>query len=93
MARISYSKRLLSLVMALALVVACLVTGYAGSFTTFMGDSNTSKCQIKITTNGVKVEYTIGSASRSTRSMYTGNYDLGSKCTLTAVDTDTREFM
>ena len=93
MTRISYSKRFLSLVLALALITACMVVSYAGSFDLFTGDDNTNKCEVKITSNGGKIEYVIGSVSRSTRNQYIGSPDLGADCILTAVDTATRQFM
>ena len=93
MTRISYSKRFLSLVLALALVAACMVVSYAGSFDLFTGDESTNVCQVKISSGGVKVEYVLGNVSRSTRSMYIGSPAVGAKCTLTAVDTATQAFM
>lgn len=93
MTRKLYSKRFVSLVVSLTLVVACILTAYAGTFTTFTGDQSNSKCEVKVTSNGGKVEYVIGTVSRSTYSMYIGSPALGAKCTLTAVDSATREFM
>ena len=93
MKRNTIPKRTIACIVALALVVSCLVTAYAGSILAFNGDSNGGQCDLKITTAGARIEYEVGDEADSTTNSYIGSPPLGTQCKFTATDTKSRVFL
>lgn len=86
-------KRVLSVLVVVALVCSCALTSLAGNMISFKGDDGTGKQQIKLTTNGGKIFYEIGTISGSTRTQYLGTVPVGADAKLRVADTATRTFM
>jgi len=93
MKRKAIPKRAVSVIIALAMVVTCLVTSYAGSIIPFHGDSGSGQGDVEVNTNGGHVDYEVGDEGSWFSSQYIGSPALGTKCTFTAVDTSTRTFL
>ncbi|MBQ7540769.1 MAG: InlB B-repeat-containing protein [Clostridia bacterium] len=94
MQRKTYNKRVLSIIVAMALVFTCFLTSYAGTLTSFLGDEGFGTGEVSVGTNGGRVYYTIGDDPReSSRTGYIGSPPLGTVCIFEAEDTATRAFM
>lgn len=93
MKKTSVCKRVLSVLVAVALVLSCALTSLAGNMISFKGDSGTGKQQIKLTSNGGKILYELGAYSGSTRTQYLGTIAVGEPAKLSVADTATRTFM
>lgn len=93
MNKVSFVKRILSILMAIVVVLSCVLTAYAGSITPFNGDSNTGKGKIRMAGNGGSIKYVLGTRSGTASTSTQISVAIGSKCSLTAVDAADREFM
>lgn len=93
MKKVSFGKRILSVLMAFAVILSCVLTAYAGSITPFNGDSNTGKGQVRLASNGGTIKYVLGTRTGSTSTSLQISPAIGAKCSLTAVDVSDRVFM
>lgn len=93
MKRNAIPKRAVSIIAALALVAACLLTSYAGSIIPFHGDQGAGQGDVKVTTNGGKVVYEVGDEGSSFTNNYINSPPIGTECTFTANDTSNRAFL
>ena len=93
MKRTAIPKRAVSCIVALALVVSCLLTSYAGSVVSFHGDEGSGVSLVYVTTNGGRVEYEVGEDAGSFSNNNTFYPPLGTQCTFTAKDTSSRSFL
>ena len=92
MKKVSVTKRVFAVMMAILMVFSCILTAYAGQTVAFSGDSGSGKGEIKLTSGGCKMQYKIGTRSGSTSSQHIASYAIGTKGTVTAVDTASRQF-
>lgn len=94
MKRRNINKRAVAIIAAVALMISCVVTAFAGSMLPFAGDKGDGKTYVSVKTNGGKMWYKIGSAARkSTMSQYIGSPAQGTLCEFEAEDTATRVFL
>ena len=87
MERKTFNKRAVSCIVAMALVLSCFVTAFAGTLLEYNGDNGDGKTTLRVTTNGM-FTYTITNATPLTQySMYVGSPPQGTLCTFEAAET------
>jgi len=87
MERKAFNKRVVSCIVALALVLSCFVTAFAGTFITFNGDGGDGKTSLRITTNGGFTYKVTNATPITTYNMYVGSPPMGTLCTFEALET------
>lgn len=84
MKRKAFNKRIVSCIVAMALVLSCLVTVFAGTLVEFNGDGGNKTTTLRVTTTG-SFTYTVTNATPIREySMYIGYPKIGTLCTFEA---------
>lgn len=87
MERKAFNKRVVSCIVATALILSCFVTAFAGTFVVYNGDGGDGKTSIKVTTNGMFTYVVTNATPIKNYSQYVGSPPMGTICTFEAAET------
>ena len=87
MKRNTFNKRAVSCVIALALVLSCFVTAFAGTFIEYKGDGGDNRTKVKVTTNGKITYTTVNATPLNTYNGVNQSPPVGTLCTFEAAET------
>lgn len=83
----AFNKRAVSCIVAMALVLSCFVTVFAGTLVAYNGDKGDGKTTLKVTTNGMFTYVVTNATPIKNYAQYVGSPPLGTLCTFEAAET------